>query len=191
MPGETASVKRASEAIEQGRSELPSGSVRSAPVADARSWDWDDLYARLGRNLISLGHRRYGLTREDAEEALQRAATAIVLSAPCVRSPEAYLTAVFLRECGAVRQWRQATQWREPALVEGFDPADDSCERIEVVCRFRKAFSLLSPFCRSVMRSCLLDGNPRTVAAAALRSSEKTIHKRYRKCLRTLAHALG
>ena len=74
---------------------------------------------------------------------------------------------------------------------EGFDPADDSCERIEVVCRFRKAFSLLSPFCRSVMRSCLLDGNPRTVAAAALRSSEKTIHKRYRKCLRTLAHALG
>ena len=73
----------------------------------------------------------------------------------------------------------------------GFDPADDSCERIEVVCRFRKAFSLLSPFCRSVMRSCLLDGNPRTEAAAALRSSEKTIHKRYRKCLRTLAHALG
>ena len=32
-------------------------------------------------------------TREDAEEALQRAATAIVLAAPSVRSPEAYLTA--------------------------------------------------------------------------------------------------
>ena len=191
MPGETASVERAWEEIEQGRSDLPTGSVKSAPAVDARSWDWDDLYARLGRGLVSLGHRRYGLTREDAEEALQRAATAIVLSAPCVRSPEAYLTAVFLRECGALRKVRQETHRREPALVEGFDPADDSCERIEVVCRFRKAFSLLSPFCRSVMRSCLLAGKPRTEAAAAMQSSEKTIHKRYRKCLRTLAHALG
>ena len=191
MRGETASVERAPELIEQGRSDLPSGSARSDPAVDAGSWDWDDLYARLGRSLVSLGHRRYGLTREDAEEALQRAATAIILAAPSVRSPEAYLTAVFLRECGAVRKKRQETQWREPALVEGFDPADDSCERIEVVCRFRKAFSLLSPFCRSVMRSCLLDGNSRTAAATALQGSEKTIHKRYRKCLRTLAHALG
>lgn len=191
MPGETASLERAREEVEQGRSDLPSGSVPPDPAVDARSWDWDDLYARLGRNLVSLGHRRYGLTRDDAEEALQRAATAIVLSAPCVRSPEAYLTAVFLRECLALRKRILETRRREPALLDGFDPADDSCERIEVVCRFRRAFSLLSPFCQSVMRSCLLAGKPRTEAAASLQSSEKTIYKRYRKCLRTLAHALG
>ena len=108
-----------------------------------------------------------------------------------MRSPEAYLTAVFLRECLALRKRTQETHQREPALLDGFDPADDSCERIQVVCRFRKAFSLLTPFCRSVMRSCLLDGKPRSAAAAALQSSEKTIYKRYRKCLRTLANALG
>jgi len=171
--------------------DLPERSVNPATAVDARGWDWDDLYARLGRSLVSLGHRRYGLAREDAEEALQKAAIAIVLAAPSVRSPEAYLTAVFLRECGALWEQRQETHWREPGIFEGFDPADDSCERIQVVCHFRKAFSLLSPFCRSVMRSCLLEGKPRIVAAATLPGSEKTAYKRYRKCLRTLAHALG
>jgi RNA polymerase sigma factor (sigma-70 family) len=170
---------------------VPADAAGPVPGIDAREWNWDDLYRRLGGGLIALGRRRFGLSREDAEEALQRAATAIVLAAPSVRSPEAYLTSVFLRECLGAWRRQQENRRRELPMPEGLDPADDSCERIEVVCRFRKAFSLLSPFCRSVMRSCLLEGKPRTEAASALQSSEKTIHKRYRKCLRTLAHALG
>jgi len=173
---------------------LPGPSTSSAgPAAtlDAREWDWDDLYARLGRRLVALGHRRYGLSREDAEEALQRAATSIVLAAPLVRSPGAYLTSVFLRECLGVRRHRQERLRHERPIPDGFDPADDSCERIQTAVRFRRAFSLLSPFCRSVMRSCILEGKPRSEAAAEASASEKTIYKRYRKCLRTLAHALG
>jgi hypothetical protein len=75
-------------------------------------------------------------------------------------------------------------------MPDGFEKADDSCERIEVVCRFRKAFSLLSPYCRAVMRSCLLEGKSR-VAGSDAPVSEGAIYKRYRKCLRTLADALG
>ena len=159
------------------------------PSRGPHEWDWEDLYARLGRSLIALGRRRFGLSREDAEEALQRAATAIVLAAPSVRSPEAYLTSVFLREC--LGTWRrQQERWRREApLPEGLEPSDDSCERIEVVCRFRQAFSLLSPYCRAVMRACLLDGRPRAATSDAP-VSEAAIYKRYRKCLRTLAHAL-
>ena len=98
-------------------------------------WDWEDLYSRLGRGLIALGRRRFGLTLEDAEEALQSAATAIILAAPSVRCPEAYLTSVFLRECLGASRRRQERRWRESPLPEGFERADESCERIEVVCR--------------------------------------------------------
>lgn len=164
---------------------------RSLPAAaDGAPWDWEDLYSRLGRGLLALAERRFGLPREDAEEALQRAATSIVLAAPSVRSPEAYLTTVFLREC--LGTWRRRVEIRrhEGPLPEGFQKADDGAERIEVVCRFRRAFSLLSPYCRAVMRSCLLDGKAR-VAADDAPVSEAAVYKRYRKCLRTLADALG
>ena len=161
-----------------------------AVPADARDWDWEELYRRLGSGLIAMGRRRFDLSREDAEEALQRAATAIVFSAPSVRSPEAYLTSVFLRECLGAWRRRQEVQRRELPMPDGFQKADDACERIEVVCRFRSAFALLSPYCRSVMRSCLLEGKTR-VAGSDAPVSEGAIYKRYRKCLRTLANALG
>lgn len=169
----------------------PSASAPGPAVpADARDWDWEELYRRLGSGLIAMGRRRFDLSREDAEEALQRAATAIVFAAPSVRSPEAYLTSVFLRECLGAWRRRQEVQRRELPMPDGFQKADDACERIEVVCRFRSAFALLSPYCRSVMRSCLLEGKSR-VAGSDAPVSEGAIYKRYRKCLRTLADALG
>lgn len=191
MPVEVASFARFDGNDGQGRAVPMEGSAGPANPVDPREWDWSDLYSRLGRGLVSLGRRRYALALEDAEEALQRAATAIVFAAPSVRNPEAYLTAVFLRECSAVRKQRQETARREPQLADGVEPADDSHTRIEIVCHFRKAFSLLSPFCQSVMRSCLIEGKARTLAATEIQASEKTIYKRYRKCLRTLAHALA
>jgi DNA-directed RNA polymerase specialized sigma24 family protein len=75
-------------------------------------------------------------------------------------------------------------------MPEGLEKADDACERIEVVCRFRRAFALLTPYCRSVMRACLLGGKTRAEADEGA-VSESAVHKRYRKCLRTLANALG
>lgn len=183
MSGEAASIERPRPPAETADAAAPERSA-SAP------WDWDDLYARLGRGLLALGQRRFGLSREDAEEALQRAATSIFLAAPSVRSPEAYLTAVFLREC--LGTWRRGKERgrRELQMAEGFDEADDSCERIEVVCRFRRAFALLTPYCRAVMRACLLEGKKHAEADEAA-VCESAIHKRYRKCLRTLANALG
>ena len=189
MTPEAASLERLRPAAEEARLGPPPSDPGSAASDAASGWDWDDLYARLGNGLISLGRRRFDLSREDAEEALQRAATNIILAAPSVRSPEAYLTSVFLRECLGAKRQGQARQRRETPLPEGFDRADDSCERIEVVCRFRKAFSLLTPYCRSVMRSSLLEGKPRTAAHDGPLSGA-AIYKRYRKCLRTLADAL-
>lgn len=170
---------------------VPSAPSARPPTPAAGEWNWDDLYSRLGPALVALARRRFGLSREDAEEALQMAATAIFLAAPSVRSPEAYLTSVFLRECLGLGRQRAETRRHEVVLPETFEAADDSCERMQVVCRFRKAFSLLSPFCRAVMRTCLLDGKPKVAAAAESSSSEKTIYRRYRKCLRTLTGALG
>lgn len=190
MPGEAASVESLRAETVPGPASGPALPVGTAAEADAREWDWDDLYRKLGGGLIALGKRRFGLSREDAEEVLQRAATAIVLAAPSVRSPEAYLTSVFLRECFGTWRRRQESRRRELPMPEGLDPTDDSCERIEVVCRFRQAFALLTPYCRAVMRACLLDGKLRAAATDAP-ICESAIHKRYRKCLRTLAHALG
>lgn len=188
MPGEAASVERPRLAVETAGV----ADVGERPtLADGAAWDWEDLYSRLGRTLVALGQRRFSLSREDAEEALQRAATAIVLAAPSVRSPEAYLTSVFLRECLGAWRRREETRRRESQFPEGFQRADDACERIEVVCRFRRAFSLLSPYCRAVMRSCLLEGKARVAAAGEETSSGRTAFRRYRKCLRTLANALG
>lgn len=160
-----------------------------AAPAPASSWDWEGLYERLGTGLITLGRRRFDLSREDAEEALQRAATSILVAAPSVRSPEAYLTSVFLRECLGAWRRGQARQRRESPLPEDFERADDSCERIEVVCRFRRAFALLSPYCRTVMRSSLLEGKPRAASGDGSLTGA-AIYKRYRKCLRTLTDAL-
>mgnify|MGYP001209432405 FL=1 len=183
MSGEAASIERPRPPAETADVAVP-GRDLSAP------WDWDDLYARLGRGLLALGQRRFGLSREDAEEALQRAATSIFLAAPSVRSPEAYLTTVFLREClGTFRRGKERGR-RELPMPEGLERADDSCERIEVVCGFRRAFALLTPYCRAVMRACLLEGKKHAEADDAA-VSESAVHKRYRKCLRTLANALG
>lgn len=57
------------------------------PAIGGTAWDWDDLYSRIAGGLVSLGIRRYRLSREDAEEALQRAALSIVAAAPVVRNP--------------------------------------------------------------------------------------------------------
>lgn len=183
MSGEAASVERPRPAAETA------GNAPPVPVPGV-PWDWDDLYARLGRGLIALGQRRFGLLREEAEEALQRAATSILIAAPSVRSPEAYLTTVFLRECVGIFRSRKERSRRELPMPEGLERADDACERIEVVCRFRRAFSLLTPYCRAVMRACLVEGKRRTEADDAA-VSQSAVHKRYRKCLRTLANALG
>ena len=183
MSGEAASVERSLPAAENA------GGVPTVPVPGV-PWDWDDLYARLGRGLIALGQRRFGLLREEAEEALQRAATSILIAAPSVRSPEAYLTTVFLRECVGVFRRRKERSRRELPMPDGLERADDACKRIEVVCRFRRAFSLLTPYCRAVMRACLVEGKRRAEADDAA-VSQSAVHKRYRKCLRTLANALG
>ncbi len=186
MPGETAPLENVVWAATRF---APSQDGARPAGLEPRYWDWEDLYSRLGPGLVVLGARRFGLSRDDAEEALQMAATAIVLAAPSVRSPEAYLTSVFLRECLGILRRRSQLARTEVAPPVGFDAADDSCERIEVACRFRQAFSLLSPVCRSMMRSCLLDGRRRADADSS--SAARTAYKRYRKCLRTLAHALG
>jgi DNA-directed RNA polymerase specialized sigma24 family protein len=186
VPGETAPLDNVAWAA--SRFANPKEAARPAGL-EPSYWDWEDLYSRLGPGLVVLGARRFGLSREDAEEALQMAATAIVLAAPSVRSPEAYLTSVFLRECLGILRKRSQLARTEVAQPIGFDAADDSCERIEVACRFRQAFSLLSPVCRSMMRSCLLDGRRRADADSSI--AARTVYKRYRKCLRTLAHALG
>ncbi len=187
MPGEIASLENVVWAATRF---APSQDGTPPEGLEPRYWDWEDLYSRLGPGLVILGSRRFGLSRDDAEEALQMAATAIVLAAPSVRSPEAYLTSVFLRECLGILRRRSQIARTEVAAPVGFDAADDSCERIEVACRFRQAFSLLSPVCRSMMRSCLLDGRRRADGTDSS-SAARTAYKRYRKCLRTLAHALG
>ena len=186
MPGDPASVEKA--ALEPPRL---ASSLEGSAGLEPREWDWVDLYTRLGPGLVRLGAHRFGLRREDAEEALQAAATAIVLAASSVRSPEAYLTSVFLRECLGHLRRRGQIERNEIPHPAHFDPADDSCDRIQVVCRFRKAFALLSPVCRKMMRSCLLDGKRRVDASPAVPLPERTVYSRYRKCLRTLANGLG
>ena len=188
MPGETAFLGRSTP--EPTPTIESAGSTR-ADGLEPRDWDWEDLYAHLGPGLIRLASHRFGLSRDDAEEALQMAATAIVLAAASVRSPEAYLTSVFLRECLGLLRRRGRIGRNEVPHPASFDPPDDSCDRIQVVCRFRRAFALLSPVCRSMMRSCLLGGKTRVESSPASARPERTVYKHYRKCLRTLANALG
>ena len=59
-------------------------------------WNWEELNAVYRPRLIAAGIVRFGLTREECEDAAQTIFLKILTQNPRVRDPKAYLRAAFL-----------------------------------------------------------------------------------------------
>ena len=75
---------------------LPVASVGSSAPAHAAlgiasGWDWDELSGPYRTRLVAAGVARFGLRPEECEDALQGVFVKILLQAPRVRDPKAYL----------------------------------------------------------------------------------------------------
>ncbi len=155
-------------------------------------WEWEEVYENLGGTLIELGMRRYGMSREDAEDALQRVAETIAQTDALVpiRSREAYFTTCFLH--AALRIVKRRRSRGEHPILEGVElPHDENhVERLEALIRVRRALAQLSPDCRALVLSWLETGNFQE-SAAELQVSQRAIYRQRDRCWKRLIDALG
>lgn len=170
---------------------------RSSPVASAflaQSWPWEDLYRDLGPRLLRLGARRYGLSRQDAEDCLQRTVAEVGMAGPAARNREAYLVSAFLRQAArAASSGRAAATTLRPIEDLGEDevPRDETAaQRIDDAIAFRRAFSALTPACRDLIRSWAVDGLDVKSSAAANGLSKANAYRKLRRCIKRLASGL-
>lgn len=158
----------------------------------ATPWEWEDVYENLGPNLVDLGMKRYGLSREDAEDALQKTAEAIAHADALVpvRSREAYFTTSFLH--AALRLAKHRRSRGELPLIDGVEPPTDErhVERLETLIRVRRAVASLSPDCRALVVSWLETGNLQE-SAAFLQLSDRQVYRQRDRCWKRLIDALG
>lgn len=148
---------------------------------------WEEVYEELAGGLVALGVRRYGLSHEDCEDALQHAAQDASLS-PGVRNRRGYLTTVFMRKCWQIRKGRD----RRPdvAMEEGFEPSHDPSAAIVASLNFRRAMGGLPGRCREVITAWALADRNAQETARELSLSPRTIYVRIERCVKRLLHAL-
>lgn len=154
------------------------------------AWDWERLDARLRPRLVNAGVRRFGLTREESEDILQDTLEIVFTKRPRVRNMEGYLVGSFFNRCDDRLSQRIRQRRREGDL----DPDAASAfgaQRLVDGIRVRSAFRLLTPVCRSLIRSyCLLQ---KTLAEAAAEAgcTVPAIWKRLNQCMKRMRGCLG
>jgi DNA-directed RNA polymerase specialized sigma24 family protein len=160
--------------------------VGSNPAA----WDWERLDAHLRPRLLNAGVRRFGLTREESEDILQDTFEIVFTKRPRVRNMEGYLVGSFFNRCDDRLSQRIRQRRREgdldPDVASGF-----GAQRLVDGIRVRSAFRLLTPVCRSLIRSyCLLQ---KTLAEAAAEAgcTVPAIWKRLNQCMKRMRGCLG
>lgn len=188
---------------ERGRQELPgSGTARvpESPVPSAdrplapestpapSSWDWAILYRDLAPRLIRLGQRRFGMSREDAEEALQNAALRVSQSAAVVREPGKYFVAAFFNEARSLL--RRRNRMRTIALEDAGDCGDDPVRGLDECIAVTKALDGVSPICREILLRWGGEGYSALASARMLGLSETTIARRLERCIKRFTRAL-
>jgi len=156
-------------------------------------WNWEELNSVYRPRLIAAGIVRFGLTREECEDAAQTVFLKVIAQNPRVRDPKAYLRAAFLHQAQNVAEQKLRRREREAAMedsgeigVDAFGNAEAQAEKIRKVSAVTGAFRRVGDKCQKVIRSYCVEEC--TLAETAEKSgfSSKTIWKRVQECLKRM-----
>jgi RNA polymerase sigma factor (sigma-70 family) len=164
----------------------PGAGFSASPALD--SWDWEELNAAFRPRLIAAGIARFGLTRDECEDAVQTVFLKVLTSAPRVRDARAYLRAGFLNQCQNIAETRARRRESEAELEDNalFEQSDAEADRIRKVSSVSGAFKQVGVKCQKVIKSYCVE--ELTLAETAERNgySSKTIWKRVQECLKRM-----
>jgi RNA polymerase sigma factor (sigma-70 family) len=162
---------------------LPSG---SSPAA----WDWDRLDAHLRPRLLNVGERRFGLTREEAEDLLQDTFESVLMKRPRVRNMEGYLVGSFFNRCCDRLEQREGQRRNEGPLDPSL-PDAVTARRIVDGVHVRSAFRLLTPGCRHLIRAYCVFRQTLAEAAADAGCTVPVVWRRLNQCMKRMRGCLG
>jgi RNA polymerase sigma factor (sigma-70 family) len=162
---------------------LPSG---SSPAA----WDWDRLDAHLRPRLLNVGERRFGLTREEAEDLLQDTFESVLAKRPRVHNMEGYLVGSFFNRCCDRLEQREGQRRNEGPLDPSL-PDAVTARRIVDGVHVRSAFRLLTPGCRHLIRAYCVFRQTLAEAAADAGCTVPVVWRRLNQCMKRMRGCLG
>jgi DNA-directed RNA polymerase specialized sigma24 family protein len=166
-----------------------------APAASSggtlpEEWDWVALDSRLRPRLIEVGVRRYGCTREEAEDLLQDIFEAVLVKRPRVRNVEGYLVSTFFNRC-LDRADQRALHVRLDATLDAASSETNGSDRLLMAFHVRGAFRRLTPVCRRLIRTYCVERVSLAEAAAGSGCTVPAVWKRINQCIRRMKTCLA
>ena len=174
-----------------------SGPLRTSVPAQ---WNWEELNSVYRPRLIAAGIVRFGLTREECEDAAQTIFVKVIAQSPRVRDPKAYLRAAFLHQAQNVAEARARSRARTTELDPDaiyrsaiFDPEERErqAEKIRRIAAVTGAFKRVGDRCQKVIRCYCVDDCSLSETAEKTGYSSKTIWKRVQECLKRMRQCLA
>jgi len=163
-------------------------------------WNWEELNSVYRPRLIAAGIVRFGLTREECEDAAQAVFLKVITQSPRVRDPRAYLRAAFLHQAQNIAEARSRARGRETELdPDGiyrsaiYDPAEreQQAEKIRKITAVTGAFKRIGDKCQTVIRCYCVEEKSLAETAEKAGYSEKTVWKRVQECLKRMRQCLA
>ncbi len=163
-------------------------------------WNWEELNSFYRPRLIAAGIVRFGLTREECEDAAQSVFLKVISQSPRVRDPKAYLRAAFLHQAQNIAESRSRARARTTELdPEGiyrsaiYDPEERErqAEKIRKITAVTGAFKRVGDKCQKVIRTYCVDECSLAETAEKTGYSSKTIWKRVQECLKRMRQCLA
>ena len=179
---------RASQNDISSRSGTPIGGAAEGSLPDA--WDWETLDGRLRPRLVAVGVRRFGCTREEAEDLVQDIFEAVLLKRPRVRNVEGYLVSAFFNRCFD-RVEQRARQLTLELSLDAAPAGADGSERLLNAFHVRGAFRRLTPVCRRLLRSYCVLRVSLAEAAADSGCTVPAVWKRINQCIKRMRTCLA
>ncbi len=172
------------------------GPLRTSAPAQ---WNWEELNNVYRPRLIAAGIVRFGLTREECEDAAQNVFLKVIAQSPRVRDPRAYLRAAFLHQAQNLAEARSRSRARTTELdPDGiyrsaiYDPEERErqAEKIRKIAAVTGAFRRIGDKCQKVIRTYCVDECSLAETAEKTGYSSKTIWKRVQECLKRMRQCL-
>ncbi len=163
-------------------------------------WNWEELNSAYRPRLIAAGIVRFGLTREECEDAAQTVFVKVIAQNPRVRDPKAYLRAAFLHQAQNIAEARARSRARTTELdPDGiyrsaiYDPEEREreAEKIRRITAVTGAFKRVGDKCQKVIRCYCVDDCSLAETAEKTGYSSKTIWKRVQECLKRMRQCLA
>jgi RNA polymerase sigma factor (sigma-70 family) len=169
---------------------VPSEDSVSVSGSTPAAWDWDRLDARLRPRLLTVGERRFGLTREEAEDLLQDTFESVFTKRPRVRNMEGYLVGSFFNRCCNRLEERMQQRRNEGILGPDASGALSARQLVDGI-HVRSAFRLLTPGCRRLIRAYCLFRQTLAETAAEAGCTVPAVWKRLNQCMKRMRGCLG